>query len=122
MKERRTLTEGLSTGDVVLSDRERDFVLGKIPSNASMPSSTAPSPPPESPTSATKDSAPKGTPKILPQIASRVLITTRATPEVASALKRASLQRQLDGLEPFYVQEILDDAIGDWLRKNGYFD
>jgi hypothetical protein len=112
MKERRTLAEGMMAGEITLSEREREFVLGKPP--APNPSSKADS------ASAGETPEIKTTNRILPQISSRVLITTRATPEVASSLKRASLQRQLDGIEPFYLQEILDQAIGDWLRKHGY--
>jgi hypothetical protein len=113
MKERRTLTEGLNAGEVTLSEREREFILGKT-------AESQPAAKTEVQTAIAANAEPKANNKILPQISSRVLITTRATPEVASALKRASLQRQLDGIEPFYVQEILDEAIGEWLRKNGY--
>lgn len=57
---------------------------------------------------------------VLPQISGRVPVTTRCTPEVASALKRASLQRQLAGTKPFHVQDIMEEALEQWLRANGY--
>lgn len=57
---------------------------------------------------------------ILPQFLGRVPLTTRVSPEVASAVKRASLTRQLDGKEPFHVQEIMEEALVTWLRSNGY--
>lgn len=60
--------------------------------------------------------------KVLPQISGRVPVTTRCTPEVASALKRASLQRQLAGTKPFHVQDIMEAALEQWLRINGYYD
>ncbi|MEM6692500.1 MAG: hypothetical protein AAF664_23920, partial [Planctomycetota bacterium] len=58
--------------------------------------------------------------EVLPQFKGRVPLTTRCRPELASALKRASLQRQLDDIEPNRMQDILESALEDWLRKNGY--
>jgi hypothetical protein len=40
--------------------------------------------------------------------------------EYAAALKRASLQRQLEGIEPNTLQDILEQAIEPWLKNNGY--
>lgn len=57
---------------------------------------------------------------ILPQMSGRVPVTTRCRPEVASALKRASLQRQLAGAEPYYVQDIMEKALEEWLGGKGY--
>ncbi|MCA9182354.1 MAG: hypothetical protein KDA51_12900, partial [Planctomycetales bacterium] len=57
---------------------------------------------------------------ILPQISNRVPITTRTRPEIASALKRASLQRQLNGQAPFYVQDIIEEALESWLASHGF--
>lgn len=57
---------------------------------------------------------------ILPQFLVRVPLTTRVSPEVASSVKRASLTRQLDGQEPYHVQEIMEEALVTWLRTNGY--
>ena len=37
-----------------------------------------------------------------------------------SALKRASLQRQLAGVEPYYVQDIMEQALEQWLKEHGY--
>ena len=39
--------------------------------------------------------------------------------EIAASLKRASLERQLHGIQPNSVQEILEDAIELWLHKHG---
>jgi hypothetical protein len=57
---------------------------------------------------------------ILPQFVVRVPLTTRVSPEVASAVKRASLTRQLQGQEPFHVQEIMEEALVAWLKRHGY--
>lgn len=50
----------------------------------------------------------------------RTSVTTRIREDLASALKRASLERQLKGIEPSAVQDILDEALEPWLKANGY--
>lgn len=50
----------------------------------------------------------------------RVPISTRMRAEYAEALKRASLERQLNKVEPNSVQDILEAALEPWLRQNGY--
>lgn len=45
---------------------------------------------------------------------------TRIRVGYGAALKRASLERQLSGQVPNTVQDILEDALGPWLRVNGY--
>jgi len=50
----------------------------------------------------------------------RVPISTRIRAEYADALKRASLERQLNKVEPNTLQDILEQAIEPWLRNNGY--
>ncbi|TWT77308.1 hypothetical protein Pla123a_19660 [Posidoniimonas polymericola] len=100
MVERRSLVEGISGAK---PEDEKEFVYGEEPSAKKS-------------NSFDKHSQPK----ILPQMASRVPITTRARPEIASALKRASLERQLSGEQPFYVQEILEEALDAWLRSRGF--
>lgn len=50
----------------------------------------------------------------------RAPLTTRIRADYAAALKRASLERQLAGVEPATVQEMLEEALGPWLRANGY--
>lgn len=39
---------------------------------------------------------------------------------MASAVKRASLTRQLNGQEPYHVQEIMEQALVAWLASHGY--
>ena len=50
----------------------------------------------------------------------RMPLTTRVRGDIGEALKRASLERQLAGIEPNAVQDILDAALEPWLRSNGY--
>jgi hypothetical protein len=74
------------------------------------------------PDSATAKSSPDphhGSSKSKATIA-RVPLTTRLRADLAQALKRASLERQLAGIEPSHVQLILEDALEPWLRGNGY--
>ena len=95
MMERRPLIEGIKTSvPLVDPELERQFVHGT--KTATAPSHSTPS------TSA------------------RVPISTRIRAEYADALKRASLQRQLDKVEPSTLQDILEQAIEPWLRSNGY--
>lgn len=99
MSERRSLVEGIKSAPPPIDPKvEMDFVQG------AKTSSTA------TPTSATGAVSP----------VSRTPISTRIRNEYAEALKRASLERQLNKIEPNTLQDILEEAIEPWLRKNGY--
>jgi len=50
----------------------------------------------------------------------RAPLTIRFHTAFASALKRASLERQLKGMQPYKLQDIVEEAVEPWLRKNGY--
>ncbi len=50
----------------------------------------------------------------------RVPFTTRVRTDYSTALKRASLERQLNGQFPNTLQDILEEALEPWLRANGY--
>ncbi|MCA9191089.1 MAG: hypothetical protein KDB03_04995 [Planctomycetales bacterium] len=47
-------------------------------------------------------------------------ITVRLRPEIAGALKRASLERQLEGQDVFTQQDLVEQALEPWLREEGY--
>jgi hypothetical protein len=51
---------------------------------------------------------------------SRSPLTTRIRTDYGAALKRASLERQLNGVTPHTLQDILEEALEPWLRTNGY--
>jgi hypothetical protein len=51
-----------------------------------------------------------------------VPVTVRLRPEVASALKQASLQRQLNGIETYTQQDIVEEALLPWLQAEGLLD
>ena len=47
-------------------------------------------------------------------------LTTKLRKDMADALKRASLERQLSGETPSAIQEILEEALEPWLKSKGY--
>lgn len=55
-----------------------------------------------------------------PSSMTKAPISTRIRTDLAAALKRASLERQLSGTEPNTLQDILEEAIEPWLKSNGY--
>jgi hypothetical protein len=104
MSERRSLTEGLkATPAPINAELEKAFVYGAKAAAAS------PTPAP-----------PVTPPPVQSSVTSRVPISTRMRSDFATALKRASLERQLNGVEPNTLQDILEAAIEPWLKSNGY--
>lgn len=90
MPERRPLTEGLKPPPTPAeAGREQDFVYG-----ARRPVASTPEP-------------------------KRVALSTRIRGDFIQALKRLSLQRQLDGIAPNTISEFLEEAIEPWLKANG---
>lgn len=114
MSQRRTLVTGLEeTPDV--KSLERKFVYGdKLSATDSSKDTDASVPTDTNANTATNSD------DILPQYRGRVPLTTRCRPELATALKRASLKRQLEGREPSRIQEIIEEAVKKWLTDNGY--
>jgi len=49
-------------------------------------------------------------------------VTVRLRPDLAGALKRASLERQLAGEVMFTQQDLVEEALEPWLRENGYLE
>lgn len=94
MKERRPLIEGIKP-PAVDPQVEKHFVFQPKPQSAEPTPQTNPS-------------------------TSRSPITTRIRSDLATALKRASLERQLKGIKPNTLQDILEEAIEPWLRSHGY--
>ena len=68
------------------------------------------------PVSPPRTALPKPAPSFQP--VGLIPITVRLRPEIAGALKRASLERQLDNAEFFSQQEIVERALAAWLREN----
>lgn len=100
MTNRRPLTEGLKPTTGVDPRVEEAFVFKK-------PAEEVPPAPPKAPA-------------VTPTVIGRAPISTRIRADMAAALKRASLERQLAGIEPHTLQDILEEAIEPWLKANGY--
>lgn len=107
MGERRPLVEGLKTKPEVEPGIEQQFVY-QGNGTSTPPASAAPA--------VSAENLPAN--PTLP--VSRMPFTTRVRADVAQALKRASLERQLQGVEPNTVQDILEAALEPWLKANGY--
>lgn len=118
MKERRPLIAGIqSTPDK--QSAEEAFVFGAKAKPSTPLTKTKPAANSEGQVG-TKSREPVVNLEILPQITSRVPVTARCRPEVASALKRASLNRQLESVTPYHIQGIMEEALENWLRDGGY--
>jgi hypothetical protein len=106
MKDRRPLSEGLKTpAPPVDLETARKFIHGE-----SLETEGG---------EGTKPIAPKQSPSATQNLG-RVPISTRIRGDFATALKRCSLERQLKGMEPNTLQDILEEAIEPWLKSNGY--
>jgi len=127
MAERRTLIEGLATAENIDPDLAEEFINNGKPRKPARTSGRAPEA-----TKQTTDEPPAPPP--LPQAVvaaaqvspaspltgvGRVPVGARVRTELAAALKRASLERQLQGVEPNSVQEILEESLELWLHKHG---
>jgi hypothetical protein len=100
MTQRRSLIDRMNENPPVIDPaKEKEFVLAGTVKR------------PEPPARATVPQ---------PTVPSRVPISTRMRGDFAAALKRASLERQLGGIEPHTLTDILEQAVEPWLRTNGY--
>ena len=109
VEQRRSLAEGLKPPVEVDPALAKEFIYGsgKVrPEQRNKPQETPP---------AAEAREGKGQASI-----SRVPFTTRVRTDYSTALKRASLERQLNGQFPNTLQDILEEALEPWLRANGY--
>ncbi|TWT35182.1 hypothetical protein KOR34_00700 [Posidoniimonas corsicana] len=90
---RRTLEDGVSLSDPSRTEEARRFVKGEEPGKAPDPRA------------------------VLPQMVGRKSLTIKLAPQVASDLKRLSLERQLNGVDPHTMQDMAEAAITAWLKK-----
>src|SRR5262245_21865572 len=106
MADRRPLTQGLKGKSDATKVKEEAFVFGA----QNKPVDAEPQPQPPASAVAVK----------LSPSAARVPFTSRIRGDINQALKRASLGRQLQNVEPNTVQEILEEALEPWLFNRGY--
>ena len=110
MGERKSLVAGLKTVSSVDAAVEKEFVF-KNKAKAHPPT------PSQAPAADVREGkGPTSNP------VSRLPLTTRVRADFAAALKKASLQRQLDSVFPNTLQDILEEALEPWLRANGYLN
>jgi cell pole-organizing protein PopZ len=95
MAERRSLVHGIKTSTPPLDPAvENEFVYGKTTPQAAQPKTNKP--------------------------AARTPLSSKIRTDFAAALKRASLERQLKGIYPNTLQDIIEEALEPWLKSNGY--
>ena len=123
MPKRRPLVAGLKNSSKTDPRKESEFVYGTKDRTPKTKQRTAPAAPEKAPTPAPP--SPELPQEAIPDAnavrpTGRASITTRLKADVAAALKRASLERQLAGLTPHTVQDILEEAVEPWLKSHGY--
>ncbi len=105
MAERRKLIEGITPpASPVDPNKEKEFVFGEKKEESQETSEAAATP----------------TAKSAKAAKARVALSTRMRADFSAALKRASLERELAGVEPHTLTDILEQAVEPWLRSNGY--
>lgn len=98
MAERRSLVEGVKPPAPAIDPKlEKSFVFGEQAREVA-------------------EAAPVTTSQATP----RSPLSTRIRADYAKALKHASLDRQLKGIEPNALCDILEQALEPWLKTHGY--
>jgi len=128
MGERRTLIEGLADAENIDPDLAEAFITNGNPRKAAKTSAHAA----EATTPAIEESPAKPPlPQSIVEAAQvsasspltgvgRVPMGARIRTMIAETVKRASLERQLQGIQPNSIQEILEESLELWLLKHGY--
>lgn len=120
MAERRSLIEGLREfspeADPVLAE---EFINNGTPKSAAQPKVRRAAPP-AAPAPAPREPE-EGKGQQTHQMG-RAPLTIRFRAKFAKALKHASLERQMKGIEPYKLQDILEEVVEPWLRTNGYLN
>jgi hypothetical protein len=127
MAERRALIDELSKGEGIDPALAEEFIYNEKPRKlaaykadlgepAQQPPKETPAPPilPPSVVAAAQVSTTSPLTGV-----GRVPVGARVRTELAAALKRASLERQLQGIQPNSVQDILEECLELWLHKHG---
>ena len=121
MSKRRPLTAGVNVVPDADPETIRQFVTqerkpAREPEQELTVVSPTPRPTPEPETRTSKKA--KRSKAVTP--VGLIPVTVRLRPEIAGALKRASLERQLAGEEPNTQQDLVELALEPWLSENGY--
>lgn len=119
MASRRPLTVGVNAPENTDPEAVRAFITQERP----RPRETEPEVPTQPITRETASSpAPKRKKhgKLTP--VGLIPVTIRLRPEIAGALKRASLERQLAGEDLFTQQDIVEQVLEPWLASEGHLN
>ena len=121
MAERKSLVAGLAVVPEADPEAVRSFITQE-PKQAKTPAEPQSVPPTDQKKKEKSESKPRKPirSKTGPIHVAMIPVTVRLKPEIASALKRASLERQLHGETPSTQQEIVELALDPWLKTNGY--
>jgi hypothetical protein len=129
MAERRALIEGLASAEHIDPDLAEDFIYNGTSRTAAKTSARA------AEATSHVDEEVSVKPQQLPRSVvaaaqvpatspltgvGRVPVGARVRTELAAALKRTSLERQLQGIQPNSVQDILEESLELWLLKHGH--
>lgn len=117
MAERRSLTDGLKATPTIDPAVAREFIYGGKGAHPAEAKTTEAIQEPHVLRESREAQESQQSPST---VTSRSPISTRIRSDFAVALKRASLERQLKGIEPHTLQDILEQAIEPWLKSNGY--
>lgn len=119
--ERRPLTAGVNRVPNADPDAVRRFVTQEAPierltaKESSLPRRATEHEPQNEPSFRRRRSKSTGVTPV-----GLIPVTVRLRPDIAGALKRASLERQLSGDTVFTQQELVEEALEPWLRSHGY--
>jgi hypothetical protein len=122
-----TMRQFVKTGNVVAKTEISPEVIPAEPAMVTPPEETRPVR--REPTSTTRPESRTTTTSTMNAVKQRpsrvqpvalVPVTIRLRPELAGALKRASLERQLSGDPVFTQQDMVEEALTPWLKKAGF--
>jgi outer membrane biosynthesis protein TonB len=126
MTKRRSLSEGIK----VANEKEEEFIYGPKRKPAAKQDLTeeqskkTKAPSKKTVTENKPQKQEEETPPVaeaaVAQPASLARLTSRVRPDLANALKEASLKRQLAKEKPNTIQDILEEALEPWLKSHGY--
>jgi len=106
MSERRSLIEGLKQTPKIDPEIEHAFVYQNKQTHQ------AEAAPPQKPQAVA----------LVISVGPRSPLSTRIRTDLAEALKRASLERQLNKVEPNTITDIMESVLEPWLKSNGYLN
>jgi hypothetical protein len=124
---RRSFEDGLT------ADEEAFVKQGRVTPTARKPKPKPPSKPkpkieePKMSTSALKQHVIEESPQtsitlaVAPTSAMTSNLSVRIDPRIAAATLRAMTERKIEGISPATQQDIVAEAMVDWLKKHGYF-